>query len=837
MTTTTTTNLKSNDDPPLTEQTLDLLKELRKAVQQENHDSIVKSIAPALLFQDRLDPNHRASDRAIVMAVADIYVKSLLMQGEFEQVVQLLSQSKQLPSRSNRKPPPQQQQQLQNSKNTVVPPFVAHKLEAARVYAMYRLERYDAARQAAAEAIQLAMTTSTKLQPESGMDDDTLASVPLLQHIQAQAMYHMQDYAGAQAIYEDILRLDKKQQKNDTTGPETLQLLNNVVAISCAHMMPFVRAVDALGTHRPQLSAILKDSLRNSIIQADDEQAVMVADYSSDLAYNMATYDLCTAGHDPTINSMGQTWLQQAIEKCRDSGAAQGLTPEEIAKEVAPMEWHLEWSRLLWQGGTSLSSSSLSSSTTKQASMATRMVALANQALNTATSGSSTSKAASDAVRLLPKPSEKLFVPLQNNLLWYNRAVLLYRADQIEECQKTCEEWAHGIQVVAAKNTKKKKNPPQSLSSSLSSPPPENQNGASKIRVLLSPMESMFWSCRIAVLESLCLAKKTDQKEAALRRLDAQLETLVGAHDKIGEIEDDSGDDIVAHLTLYLQTHRALIENPDGATSDQAIALLKSLPESMQHQKAVIASLASLYHQQGKEEAAQAILKESGNEEALADFMLTQGRYQEVADLCQGRNDEVSKARYVQALSYIDPEKAHLEWSRLEPHLVGMQDDSLTAATGAELELKELPRLTKSNKADSTTASGTAATARNKPQRSHDAVLRRRARKREEYLAHLEEINSPLRSQQPDPERWLPKFERSYNRRRRNRQQQQQHKGAQGGVSERDAAKLDVAARQQARNNSSNNNNEGLGDGERSTAHLAAVSSNGPVRKSGRKRN
>jgi hypothetical protein len=51
--------------------------------------------------------------------------------------------------------------------------------------------------------------------------------------------------------------------------------------------------------------------------------------------------------------------------------------------------------------------------------MATQMITLANQAL------SDTHKP-SDAVRLLPKPNAKLFTPLQNNLLWYNCAVLHY---------------------------------------------------------------------------------------------------------------------------------------------------------------------------------------------------------------------------------------------------------------------------------------------------------------------------------------------------------------------------------------------------------------------------
>ena len=812
------TNVRSgggNPSPTLTEQTVDLLKDLREAVEGENHDKTIKTIAPSLLFEDRLDPNR--DDEAIVMAVYDIYVKALLEQGEFDQVVQLLSQQRQS-KQHNRK----------QGQKIVVPDYVTQKLEAARVYAMYRLERYEAAKQAAAEALKKASLSG---------DETPQDVVILLQHIEAQSLYHMQDYGAAFAVYSSILEQQQQQdggsegsgnsRGNNTTTTETLQLLNNVVALSCAHMIPFMRSVDALAAHRSQITDVLEDQSN----QKSNDDAVF-AEYAHDLAYNVATYDLCTAGHDRRLADKAHAFLQDAIQRSRDTGEVEGWTEEKVSKEVATAEWNMEWSRLLWQGGTTPSSSVPSS---KNSAMATRMVALANQALNTTKSSK-----ASDAVRLLPKPSDKMFVPLQNNLLWYNRAVLLYRADQIEECQKTCEEWAHCIQVTSSsKNNKKKKT--QQL------PEQTSQNGATKIRILMSPDESMFWSSRITVLECLCLARK-GQTEAALRRIDTQLEVLAqsSSSSSAAGCEADSGDDINGHLILYLQTHRALFENSEILSSEEKmIHLLQALPESMQKEKAVVATMASLYHKQGKEDKANIVLKESGNEEALADFLLTQGRYQEVVDLCKDRNDSLARARYIQALSYVDPERAHLEWTSLEPELVLTQDDA-SVANGAELELKELPRL-KSQKsrtaasgssaglAEATSASGTKHT--NK--KSHEAVLRRRARKREEYLAELEEKKSPLRTQMPDPERWLPKYERSYNRRRRNRQNQQQHKGAQGGVSEKDAAKLDVAARQQAaRNNNNNdvNNNNLSADGERSTAHMSAVSSNGPQRK-GRRRN
>ena len=800
----------TTDIPPVTEQTLDLLKELRQAAAEEDHGKIVQTIGPSLLFEDRLDPN-RESDQAIVMAVYDIYVKSLLIEGEFDRVVQLLSQAF-TKQQANRK-------QGQTAKNAVAPLYVANQLEPARVYGMYRLERYEAAKQAAAGAVKKTSSSSSPQAEENSMDSW------LLQHIEAQAMYHMQDYTGAYGVYCNLLEQQEDRPSHDATSSmtETLQLLNNVVALSCSHMIPFLRSVDALATHRTQLANVLEEQDNLKKKKTGDTSNTQGLDYAADLAYNMATYDLCTAGHDGRVVQEGRGWMQSAMEKTQELGAAEEWTTEEISKQLAPMEWNLEWSRLLWQGG-SMASSSLSS--TKQASMATRMVALGNQALNTATLQP---QKAGDAVRLLPKPSDKLFVPLQNNLLWYNRAVLLYRADQIEECQKTCDEWSQCMQVVNANKSKKKanKNTPQESSDQASS------NGATnKIKISMSPMESLFWGCRLAVLESLCLAKK-GQRDGAVRRLQSQAETLTAQAASMKPSQDDTmEDDVIGHLLLYVNTHCLLIENPDGVSSEMSIRMLQSLPESIQGEKAVIATLASLHHKLGQEEKAHQILKESGNEEALSDFLLTQGKYEEVADICQGRTDVVSRARYVQVLSYVNPEQAYKEWTSLEPEL-DTQDET-EFANGAELELKELPRL-KSSKPRSGGSVGLTETSSGVKtnKKSHEAVLRRRARKREEYLAKLEETKSPFRTQQPDPERWLPKYERSYNRRRRNRQNQQQHKGAQGGVSEKDAAKLDVAARQAARNNDNNNN----ADGERSTAHMAAVSSGGPSRKTGRRRN
>mmetsp|Transcript_36669 Transcript_36669/g.117634 ORF Transcript_36669/g.117634 Transcript_36669/m.117634 type:complete len:433 (-) Transcript_36669:225-1523(-) len=96
-------------------------------------------------------------------------------------------------------------------------------------------------------------------------------------------------------------------------------------------------------------------------------------------------------------------------------------------------------------------------------------------------------------------------------------------------------------------------------------------------------------------------------------------------------------------------------------------------------------------------------------------------------------------------------------------------------------------------------------TNKKKPTKSKAAVQRRRDRKRELHLEKLAARGDydPTNPPKPDPERWLPKKLRSYNKRLANKnkkQWQQKMSGAQGvdaTINQKEIAKLDVAARTQ----------------------------------------
>jgi hypothetical protein len=124
--------------------------------------------------------------------------------------------------------------------------------------------------------------------------------------------------------------------------------------------------------------------------------------------------------------------------------------------------------------------------------------------------------------------------------------------------------------------------------------------------------------------------------------------------------------------------------------------------------------------------------------------------------------------------------------------------------------------------------------------KSREHILRKRAKQREVYLSRLEskglyDSSKPLLSK-PDPERWIPKGQRSYNNRRG---KFKSNVGAQGGGAgpgmERDAAKLDVAARMAAAKSGSAGDDGGGGQ-QPSTANIKVSSSVTRKVKGGKKR-
>ena len=597
-------------------------------------------------------------------------------------------------------------------------------LVAIHPYALYRMERYEEAHKLANQA--LADKNNTNLLP---VDREAL------QHLVAQCDYRLGNLTAAQKALASLYETAADANDND----DAASIATNLVAAHVSNATPYVAT-----------------SLENqsSLIQND------AASY--DLKYNLAT--LQTLASPDT-----QGLLQQALAQAESELDG---NEDSTCRELAPLRWNVEWARVFWQGGSMDGAVPM-----KDLPAAGKLVALVNRALSM--------PKPTDGLRLLPNDTSK-FTPLQARLLWYNRAILQYKAQQWDECMETSRR---------LQSTVKEYKP------------------ATKI-------EGQWWEVRATVLQVRAQLQKGGKynKNTAEQTLQGLLQTLEKQPASV--IRDDA--------MAYIQCQLPNILGQSITSNQARLDLLQSLPESWQSKPGVVATMAALYQQEGQSAKAMELVQKTGHEDALADLLLSQGLYGEAVEMYEKADltDPIAQARYARALTYSDkdPSKALSYWKEVRPSDVLDGPNNITV-DGAALETKPVPRLrTSSPRRAVDVGSGDGNNHDNSKKKSHEAVLRRRARKREAYLATLDQ-RGLRRTEHPDPERWLPKYERSYNRRRRNKNA---HKGAQGGVSDKDAAQLDVAARQAAR---------AAGDvaSSTSTAHIAAVSTGGP-RKGGRRR-
>jgi SRP72 RNA-binding domain len=369
----------------------------------------------------------------------------------------------------------------------------------------------------------------------------------------------------------------------------------------------------------------------------------------------------------------------------------------------------------------------------------------------------------------------KLLTGLQSRMALYNAAVNRLRQGKAVECQKLCKS------LLAAVDR-----------------------------------SELYWTSRAVVLLAYCC-----DKAKGLDLLQAQL-------DKVLQAKETPARDAA---WLFLELHRAEIAG-EGLN-------VANFPQSVQSSNGVLASKSLLQSASESNNSAIRLSQVADQEMSFKEYSKASALYRQVLEGSTA-TDPVAKARLVAALSHVDPQQAISLWGdgrhslssdhSSPPRLV---DEDLN---GAELEQRELPRL-KMHRATIPGGGGAAsggpssAFSSKSPQKDRDAVLRRRANKRDQYLLGLEDkgLYNKDRPTNPDPERWLPKVERSHYRRTKKGGGSAGNKGSQGGVSEKAAAKLDVVARQQQLQ-------QGRDTATPSTAHLVATSQGGVGRKGGRKR-
>ncbi len=344
----------------------------------------------------------------------------------------------------------------------------------------------------------------------------------------------------------------------------------------------------------------------------------------------------------------------------------------------------------------------------------------------------------------LPASPHTKWNALQVKMYWYNRAVQQYQSQQYVECQESC----------------------QSLKKTLG-----------KKKKTESPAE-WWWQSRVDVILAHVQQEHSKTDATAITKLQERLEGL----------QSQPTCDTIDHAMAFVQLHLHQLQYP-SATKEQKSALLRSLPASIQSQPAVVATLDVLEQAQ----ASGAKSKKDASPMDQAETLFHQGQYTQAAEIYEthlpapsacNADQLVFQLKRVQALAMSDQHDASSQlWESLEPLLDNTEDPTFT--DGEELEMQALPRSTKTHTALSATAITDV-----KPKRSKESILRQRARKREAFVKKLEEKGDYNPNAKPNPERWIPKHERS-----RARRKGQQSRSAQGGGSQADAQRLDAAAR------------------------------------------
>ena len=317
------------------------------------------------------------------------------------------------------------------------------------------------------------------------------------------------------------------------------------------------------------------------------------------------------------------------------------------------------------------------------------------------------------------------------------------------------------------------------------------------------------------------------------------------------------------HVLLYARLHqlvlRSKLSNPtNDSTSVAALQMLESLPEEIRTKSTLQSTILKHKRPNMQNESIrdkptvsklQEMVQTIGSSKSslqfqngmdvpqyigYADFAVSKQRYADATVLYEavikaGKVDTTNSdyttimAKYVRALSYVRPNDAIAVWSKCSasvtvPDLMPTDHGTTGLTSGSELEMKEIifptaMAIGSSAQSPWSTTQPTNETlddTATKPKKKrHEAVLRQRAKKRELFLQQKVNGNAgtSIQQQTPDPERWLPKYERSnYMKYRRNKKgntgggapSSVSHKSAQGVVTVQEMAKLDVVAHQTA---------------------------------------
>lgn len=660
-----------------------------------------------------------------------------------------------------------------------------------RTYALYKLGQYASCRDVIYK------------QRSDILSEDTIRG---LAHILAQCHYRLQETQKVIQLYNDLAgAADYDEDSEIVTNALAASISNNSIPIEFTGIQE------------------LHDTIMKEISNVNSK-----LEYPYEMVYNYATHLLQTSTSlSQTKQALGL--LSSAEEECR-AIFEESMPGDEtmMLKDLLPIQTNIALGHL--QSGdlngalrsnleVILSSKKVLEKDPNFNSGGGMFAAEHNLGVVNQRCGSSSSPY--DLLKKMPEMSsgldtrKNLINPNQIRIMLYNRAVLYHQMGKFAEMKSTLNILRSSLSPNAqvrrqVENGKKKRKNTGS-------------SGSKFYAIPVSNVEKLLWECRIAILEN--------------DNLEGVEKAISDATNKRGGVEQ-YGIDIHEYVIAELSLHKAQkgMKDNDKLDSNDRIALvstLENLPASIRDRPANVASLCSLYRSLDMNDKVEGTLNASLDsgmaQKSLADFKLRLGMFGEAVviyeSLLSGGSDlsleetMECNAGLVKALSHIDIEKAlnFAETIKL--------DDNDNEIDGEVLEAMNIPRLSKgsiggvrASKINSSREIG-----RNK-KGSKNAILKQRAKNRDAYLQKLQKEGNynPDRPTKPDPERWIPKNQRSYNR--RGRRGRQKFLGAQGGGTgfgaEKDAAKLDVYARAAAKAAGKD-----MTGGIASTAHLSVASS------------
>ncbi|GMH64520.1 hypothetical protein TrST_g102 [Triparma strigata] len=258
----------------------------------------------------------------------------------------------------------------------------------------------------------------------------------------------------------------------------------------------------------------------------------------------------------------------------------------------------------------------------------------------------------------------------------------------------------------------------------------------------------------------------------------------------------------------------------------EAIAVLEGMGE-LRDEPAMIKTLSDLYSKAGDRARAESLLKDSidaGGGESLkianGESLVKEGDYEKAGKIFDeimegGECEDETRvlALRVLASSYYDVDSCE----NLVNDLPAVEEGD-----GESLEFAPLPREVGRLRSHSSLLAVDTDSERLERKRLVKAKrMKERKEKREKYLLKLETVGKydPNRPVAPDPERWLPKNQRSYNKKgRKNRHNFSGAQGAGGGAL-KDAEKLDAAKRAEGGNDAFSTKHLQVGAGGKRSRH------------------